>query len=262
MSGNPQDRVTTIRVTDLGVSLSGRQVLTGINFEVPVSSWTAILGPNGAGKTTLLRALLGHQAHTGEVRFNQPNVGTPTHTPNIAFVPQRPEIPAFMTVAEYVALGRAPRDGWGAPKAQGQQTIARVLQQLDLTALAAQQLTKLSGGEQQRAVLARALVQEPDILLLDEPTTGLDLHHRAALMDLIEGARRDGLTVISTLHDLTLAAAYAQHSVVLQRGKLAQAGPTENVITSEQFAAVFDNRIAVHRLPNNQMVVLPQASKG
>lgn len=255
MSGNPQDRVTAIRVTDLGVSLSGRQVLTGINFEVPVGSWTAILGPNGAGKTTLLRALLGHQAHSGEVRLNTP-------TPNIAFVPQRPEIPAFMTVAEYVALGRAPRDGWGAPKAQGQQTIARVLQQLDLTALAAQQLTKLSGGEQQRAVLARALVQEPDILLLDEPTTGLDLHHRAAFMDLIEGARRDGLTVISTLHDLTLAAAYAQHSVVLQRGKLVQAGPTADVITSEKFAAVFDNRIAVHRLANGRLVVLPQASKG
>lgn len=245
----------TIRVTDLGVSLSGRQVLTDINFEVPAGSWTAILGPNGAGKTTLLRALLGHQAHTGEVRFNTAN-------PNIAFVPQRPEIPAFMTVAEYVALGRAPRDGWGTPTAHGQQTIERTLASLDLAHLAAQQLTKLSGGEQQRAVLARALVQEPDILLLDEPTTGLDLHHKAAFMDLIEGARRDGLTVVSTLHDLTLAAAYAQHSVVLESGKVALAGPTASIITSTEFAAVFDNRIAVHQLPNNQVVVLPQTNKG
>lgn len=247
--------MSAIRVTNLSVTLSGRPVLTDINFEVPAGSWTAILGPNGAGKTTLLRALLGHQAHTGEVRFNTPD-------PNIAFVPQRPEIPAFMTVAEYVALGRAPRDGWGAPTAHGQQTIDRVLEQLDLTELATHQLTKLSGGEQQRAVLARALVQEPDILLLDEPTTGLDLHHKAAFMDLIEGARRNGLTVISTLHDLTLAAAYAQHSVVLRSGKVTLAGPTASIITSTAFAAVFDNRIAVHRLPNNQLVVLPQTSKG
>lgn len=247
--------MNAIRVTDLGVTLSGRQVLTDINFEVPAGSWTAILGPNGAGKTTLLRSLLGHQSHTGEVRFNKP-------TPNIAFVPQRPEIPAFMTVAEYVALGRAPRDGWGPPTAPGQQTIERVLAQLDLAHLAAQQLTKLSGGEQQRAVLARALVQEPDILLLDEPTTGLDLHHKSAFMDLIEGARRRGLSVVSTLHDLTLAAAYAQHAVVLQSGKVTLAGPTTQTITSTEFAAVFDNRIVVHRLPNNQMVVLPETNKG
>lgn len=260
MSAIPEAATPAIRVTDLGVTLSGRPVLTDINFEASTGSWTAILGPNGAGKTTLLRSLLGHQAHTGEVRFTTPTAAAPT--PNIAFVPQRPEIPAFMTVAEYVALGRAPRDGWGTPTTHGQQTIARVLEQLDLTALATQQLTKLSGGEQQRAVLARALVQEPDILLLDEPTTGLDLHHKAAFMDLIEGARGNGLTVISTLHDLTLAAAYAQHSVVLENGKVALAGPTATIITSTEFAAVFDNRIAVHRLPNNQLVVLPQSNKG
>ena len=262
MSAIPEVASAAVRVTDLGVTLPVRSVLTDINFEVPAGSWTAILGPNGAGKTTLLRTLLGHQAHTGEVRFSQPGTGAPMPAPNIAFVPQRPEIPAFMTVAEYVALGRAPRDGWGTPTAHGQQTIDRVLEQLDLTALATQQLTKLSGGEQQRAVLARALVQEPDILLLDEPTTGLDLHHKAAIMDLIEGARRNGLTVISTLHGSTLAAAYAQHSVVLESGKVALAGPTASIITSTEFAAVFDNRIAVHRLPNHQLVVLPHTSKG
>ena len=253
---NPQNaiEVAGLSVT-LGTGTAARQVLHDVSFQVAAGSWTAILGPNGAGKTTLLRAILGHQPQENQ-RSQPASVTISPATPNIAFVPQRPEIPAFMTVAEYVALGRSPRDGWGRETAYGRAIREQNLGALDLAALANRQLTQLSGGEQQRAVLARALTQQPDILLLDEPTAGLDIHHKAAFMQLIEGARRDGLTVVSTLHDLTLAAAFAQHSVVLQNGRVALQGPTDQVVTTPEFAAVFDNRIEVHRLPDNSHVVL------
>ena len=253
---NPQNaiEVAGLSVT-LGTGTAARQVLHDVSFQVAAGSWTAILGPNGAGKTTLLRAILGHQPQENQ-RSQPASVTISPATPNIAFVPQRPEIPAFMTVAEYVALGRSPRDGWGRETAHGRAIREHNLEALDLAALAKRQLTQLSGGEQQRAVLARALTQQPDILLLDEPTAGLDIHHKAAFMQLIEGARRDGLTVVSTLHDLTLAAAFTQHSVVLQNGRVALQGPTDQVVTTPEFAAVFDHRIAVHRLPDNSHVVL------
>jgi iron complex transport system ATP-binding protein len=253
---NPENaiEVAGLSVT-LGTGTAARQVLHDVSLQVAPGSWTAILGPNGAGKTTLLRAILGHQPHDAD-RHRPGSVTISPATQNIAFVPQRPEIPAFMTVAEYVALGRSPRDGWGRETAHGRAIREQNLEGLDLAALAKRQLTQLSGGEQQRAVLARALTQQPDILLLDEPTAGLDIHHKAAFMQLIEGARRDGLTVVSTLHDLTLAAAFAQHSVVLQNGRVALQGPTAQVIATTEFAAVFDHRIAVHRLPDNSHVVL------
>ena len=153
-----------ISIRNVAKTYGKDHIMKGVDLEIRNREFVVILGPSGCGKSTLLRAILGHQPH--EVDRPQPgSVNISPATPNIAFVPQRPEIPAFMTVAEYVALGRSPRDGWGRETAHGRAIREQNLGALDLAALANRHLSQLSGGEQQRAVLARALTQQPDILL-------------------------------------------------------------------------------------------------
>jgi iron complex transport system ATP-binding protein len=237
-----------IRAEGLGVTLAGNAVLADIDLNIASGTWTAVLGPNGAGKTTLLRAILGHQAHTGTLDVA---------TRNIAYVPQRPELPAGMTISEYIALGRAPRDGWGRETSHGSQVRTDVTERLELGALANRQLAQLSGGEAQRAVLARALVQEPELMLLDEPTTALDPQHKVSILDELERSRAAGMTIVTALHDLNLALLYAPEALLLAAGRTVLTGPLQSIAQRSEFAAVFDNRIKVGNDEKGQPFILP-----
>ena len=156
-------------------------VLDGVRLSVPAGTWLAVIGPNGAGKTTLLRCLLGFHPHGGEVRLD----GTPVAglsrrelARTMAYAAQSPVLPEGITTRDYVTLGRTPhRSLLAGPGAADRRVVEEVMGRLELTALADRPLATLSGGEQQRAVLARALAQRPRILLLDEPTAALDLGH-------------------------------------------------------------------------------------
>jgi iron complex transport system ATP-binding protein len=149
--------------------------------ELPAAGdWLVLLGPNGAGKTTQLRHLL-HQ-HRDE---------------NVGYLAQRPELPAGMTVLEYVALGRNRIDGWGRQTDRGRELMDSLLERLHLSHLANHNLDRISGGEAQRAAIARVLIQEPKILLLDEPTSALDPQHRVLVLDLVEEVRAAGASVVS-----------------------------------------------------------------
>ncbi len=244
-----------ISVQDLSIRASEKLILNHISVDIPLTKWTCLVGPNGAGKTTFLKALLGLQPYSGSIMQNGQEVYR-NHLRNVAFVPQQPQIPMGMTVAEYVALGRAKRDGWGKESLKSRNLIYEILLQTQLFGLHKQHVAALSGGEMQRALIARALAQEPEIILLDEPTSALDLHHQIATLNNIEILKDRGVTIISTMHDITLAAMYAERIVVMHGGRILLDGPAASVIHSAELREAFDNRINVYTLDSGRPVIV------
>jgi iron complex transport system ATP-binding protein len=226
------------------------RVLDGVGLSVPVGGWLAVIGPNGAGKTTLLRCLLGFHPYEGEVRLDgTPLAGLPRRrrAQLMAYAPQSPVLPEGISTRDYVALGRTPhRPLLAGPRAADQRVVDEVMGRLELAGLADRPLATLSGGEQQRAVLARALAQQPRVLLLDEPTASLDLGHAQQVLDLVDRLRRqDGLTVVTTLHDLTLAGQYCDRLALLSGGRLVAEGPPAQVLTTEALRTHYGARAQV-----------------
>ncbi|GAA2152124.1 ABC transporter ATP-binding protein [Actinomadura napierensis] len=242
----------TVAVRGLDVALGGRPVLKGVSLKVPAGSWTAVIGPNGAGKSTLLRAVLGLLPCTGAITVAGADLSAlkPRQRARlVAYAPQSPSLPVGMTVFDYTLLGRSPYIPHLGRESTRDRTIAgEVLDRLDLAGLAGRPLDQLSGGERQRVVLARALAQQTSVLLLDEPTTALDIGHQQQVMELIDRLRlSDGLTVVTTIHDLTLAGQYADDLVLLSGGRVAAAGKPGTVLTRAAIEEHFQAR--VHVLP-------------
>jgi len=255
--------VSGISARGLEVRYDGRVALAGVDLDVAAGEWAAVVGPNGAGKTSLLRALAGTVPSTGMVAVGgMPRRGMPRRcwARLVAAVAQHPVLPAGMTATEDVLLGRTPHLGYLA--AAGAADVAAALsalERLDAGALAARPLGSLSGGERQRVVLARALAQDPEVLLLDEPTASLDIGHQQQVLDLVDGLRRErGLAVVAALHDLTLAAQYAGRLILLDRGRVAAEGTAAAVLTPEALARFSGARVALLRGPDGEMVVAPR----
>ena len=245
-----------IKIDSLNVRIGSKEILREIDLELSHGKWTCLVGPNGAGKTTLLRVILGAAEYSGSVTDNGAEVFN-NHSRNVAFVPQHPNIPAGMSVAEYVMLGRAKRDGWGTESKSSKSLVARTLKATGLFGAQNQLVSQLSGGEMQRALIARALVQEPEMILLDEPTSALDLHHQIAILNSIESLKSSGVTIISTMHDITLAAMYADHLVVMKSGGVLLSGAAKSVVHSPELKDAFENRINVFTLDSGREVILP-----
>ncbi len=209
----------------LSVSLGGREVLSDVSFELSAGVFAGVLGPNGAGKTTLLRALLGTVAHRGSVRLE----GRP------AYVPQAGAIDAGFPIDALgvVLMGRYPRLGWRRrPGAEDRRRSLEIIEQVGLAAEARVSFAALSGGQRQRALVGRALAQEGDVLLLDEPLTGVDAPSEAVLLDVFEAQRRSGRTVVMTTHDLAQAARVCDRLLLLNRSLVAD-GRTDEVFRPE-----------------------------
>jgi iron complex transport system ATP-binding protein len=238
-----------IETRDLWVRFGPVAAVRGLSLRAESGGWTALIGPNGAGKTSALRALAGLVPFDGEVRIEDQDagrLGRRALARLIAFVPQKPETPPELTVAEYVLLGRTPHISYlGGEGQRDREAAARALRRLDLEEFAQRPLGSLSGGELQRAVLARALAQEARILLLDEPTTSLDLGRQQLVLELVDELRQEGLTVVTTMHDLTLAGQYAEHVVLLDGGSVVAEGSAAEVLSAANLAAHYGANVRV-----------------
>ncbi|MCX6455384.1 MAG: ABC transporter ATP-binding protein [Actinobacteria bacterium] len=245
-----------IEIQDLTVRIGATEILKDLNLTIAANNWTCFVGPNGAGKTTLLKSILGSQSYAGSLKDDGVEVFN-NHDRNVAFVPQHPQIPVGMSVTEYVMLGRAKRDGWGTESKESRALVVDTLKLTGLYGMQNQFITRLSGGEMQRALIARALVQQPELILLDEPTSALDLHHQIAVLNKIEILKEREVTIISTMHDITLAAMYADQIVVMKEGRILLSGASDVVVHSDQLKEAFENRINVFTLDSGRSVILP-----
>jgi iron complex transport system ATP-binding protein len=227
-----------IRARGIGVDLGGRAVLRDVDLDVAAGEWVTIVGPNGAGKSTLLRRVAGLADGRGELHLDGRPVSAMRHRDRarfVALVPQAPVVPDGIRVVDYVLLGRTPYLGpLRAETARDLAIVHDALSRLDLDGFAERAVTTLSGGERQRVAIARALAQQAPVVLLDEPTTALDVGHQQQVLELIDTLRHaHGLTVVTTMHDLTLAGQYADRVVLLDGGRVVVTGPAAEVLTEE-----------------------------
>jgi iron complex transport system ATP-binding protein len=250
-------------VSDLSVWRGGRRVLDRVDLALRTGSFTAVIGPNGAGKSTLLGAIAGLVRYTGDVRID----GRPVRAlrrreraKELAVVPQVAVVPDEMPVLDYVLLGRTPHIAYWSHETDADIEVARTaLDALDALHLSDRLLGEVSGGERQRVLLARAVAQEAPLLLLDEPTTHLDIGHQVGVLDVAERLRADhGRTLLVALHDLTLAGQYADTIVLLDAGRVVATGSPAEVLAEPVLAARFGATLAVLTDPAGRPVVVPQ----
>ena len=251
-----------LEACELSVTLGRAQVVRDVSATIERGEWVALIGPNGAGKTTILRALAGLVSFAGQVLLEGRSVATSSRREiarQIALVPQHPQTPPELTVAEYVLLGRTPHIGYLATETRSDRLAAeRAIARLALRPFAERPLGSLSGGELQRAVLARALAQEAPILLLDEPTSALDLGRQQQALELVDSLRRDDeLTVVSAMHDLSLAGQYADRLLLLDRGQVVAEGSATEVLSEASIASYYGAHVRVIH-ENSSVFVLPQ----
>lgn len=245
-----------IRWKGVRVAYNGSFVVGPIDLEVRSGEWVALIGPNGAGKSTLLRSAVGGVEFSGEVSLG----GAPRRLGiDIAWMPQRPTLPDEMTVGEYALLGRTPHLRYlQSERAADFAATESALRRLDLQGLRNRRLRTLSGGEAQRVVLARALAQESPVLLLDEPTSSLDLGHAVDVLELIDDLRvGGGLTVVTAIHDLTLAERFADRLVLMASGQIVSQGGGAEVLTAEALRAYYGAGVHVITV-GNRPTVIPQ----
>ncbi len=263
-------RCTGVRVRHDGAE---RDAVAGVTFTVPAGGWLTLAGPNGCGKSTLLHALAqvlapsagtitlaGHDIVGGSGALHSLRGLSPAAARRrrelartVALMPQVPVIPEGMRVREYVHLGRHPHAG--AFAAEDYSVTDSCLETLNLTAFAERPVAELSGGERQRVTLARALAQEPRILLLDEPTSALDIGHAQDVLELVEGVRAvHGLTVIAAMHDLTLAGQHGDRVALLHHGALECVGMPDEILTAQRISDVYGADVEILHRPDGPVV--------
>lgn len=250
-AGEPTAGGHTLRAHDLTLAYDDREVVRDLSLDIPPGKITCIVGANACGKSTLLRSLARLlKPCAGEVLLDGKSIhrlSTRQVATTLGILPQAPIAPEGITVADLVARGRYPHQKWFRQwTARDEQIITAAMRETGVVALARRPVDELSGGQRQRVWIAMALAQGTDLLLLDEPTTYLDLAHQIDVLDLLTDLnRRDGRTIVLVLHDLNQAARYSDHLIAISDGAVVAAGGPAEVITEELVERVFGLRCRV-----------------
>lgn len=242
-----------LELEDVTLGYDKVDILSHLSVQIPHGNLVAVVGPNGAGKSTLFKALVGLMpVRSGKIFIH----GQPlsTHTDCVAYIPQREEVDwRFpVTVEDVVMMGRFGRQGWlRRPSAEDQRIVKQSMEQMGIISFSKRAIHELSGGQQQRVFLARALAQEPHILLMDEPFNGVDYSTQEATLNLMDDLHRRGVTLLVSTHDLSLAAERFEQILLLNRKLIAFGKPAE-VFSSEHLRQAFSGQVL---LINNAMVI-------
>jgi len=257
--------MTKLSASHLHVERGGRTILHDLSFEAESGALIVVIGPNGAGKSTLMSTLVGLESPTsGQVTLD----GAPLHQIDSkalarrrAYLPQNPRCEWPLPVERLVALGLTPTlPPFGPLSDEMHARVQAALQAYDIVHLADQAATTLSGGELSRAMLARAVVGDPEMLIVDEPTTGLDPRHALDAMARLKNLTAQGRLVIASVHDLTLAARFADRIIALADGRIVANGPALEVLTADLLRRIFSVDAAVLQTPGGPLVDISTAA--
>lgn len=252
-----------IKVDNITVNLGGNDILKDLSLNIPKGKVTAILGPNGCGKSTLLKSIARiNPLAKGKIFVNEQDiysVGSRAFAQQLAILTQSPQSPPDLTVNDLVSLGRFPYHTWWKKATKEDSDIVLwALKETNLLDFRGRILSTLSGGERQRAWIAMALAQQPQVLLLDEPTTYLDICHQLEVMQILARLNKElHLTVVMVLHDINHAIHYADYVAVMKKGFLKAIGDPIEKVTPELLKAVFNVKVDTFTSSNGLPVVLP-----
>ncbi|MBI2568376.1 MAG: ABC transporter ATP-binding protein [Candidatus Schekmanbacteria bacterium] len=256
-----------LEVDGVSFSYGTATTLRNISFAVGSNDLLALIGPNGSGKSTLLRIAAGlMRPDSGVVRLAGASLASLSRRAiarRIAFVPQETTVAFPFGVGEIVMMGRYPHlSAFGFEGERDAQVAREAMAATETLHLADRSFAELSGGEKQRVLIAAALAQEPEILVLDEPTSSLDLHHQVGIFRTLLRANERGLTIIAALHDLNLAAGYCSRLMLLDSGAIAAIGAPRDVLTETRLAAVYRTAVRLLGLPDGAFFVVPKYQRG
>ncbi|WP_370280455.1 Fe(3+) dicitrate ABC transporter ATP-binding protein FecE [Pontibacterium sp.] len=243
-----------LNIEGLRLSYGKRTVIDNLDLEISAGRITALIGPNGCGKSTLLKTIARVLTpQKGRVRLKSQDIhkqDSRTISQQLALLPQSPITPEGVSIRDLVGYGRAPWCGrWGRLSSNDEQIVTDALNQVGLAELADRPATALSGGQRQRAWIAMILAQQTDLVLLDEPTTWLDINHQIELLQMMRRLNDSGKTIVVVLHDLNQACRYCDELVVLQHGQLQSQGAPADIFTPQLVSSVFDVQAEIHRDP-------------
>lgn len=263
MNASPP-RPPAYEVDRLSFAYGSAPVLQEVRLSLAAGGFGALLGPNGSGKSTLLRLLVGRlRPSAGSIRLAGQaldRLKPAVRARIVGYLPQEIHAAYPFTVAEVVLMGRYPHLSFGLESHRDVETAARCMERTATAHLAERPFSTLSGGEKQRVLLASVLAQEPEVLLLDEPTAALDLHHQHEVMGLLSDLHRDGLAILMVTHDLNLASRYCPLLWLLHQGRVIAEGTPEQVIAPAVLGTVYGDRFRIVRDPDlGRPLVLPPA---
>lgn len=242
-----------LKVENVSAGYDGKKVIRDISFSISAGEFLSLIGPNGAGKTTLFRTISARiYPESGQVLWQGQDLfkmNPLLRAEKIAVLPQFLPLPRGYNVQEFISLGRFPYQKWGELSSSDQEVIQRVIHLLQLENLKNKYLFEISGGELQKILIAQTLVQEPELLLLDEPTSHLDIGHQIEIMDLLKRLNREGLTIIAVLHDLNLASEYCDRLILLNEGKVVKDGSPWEVMDYRIIEKVYNVTVVIKENP-------------
>ncbi|MFW5998886.1 MAG: ABC transporter ATP-binding protein [Bacillota bacterium] len=248
-----------LNLNELNFSYNGTKILNNINLTLNKGEILSLIGPNGSGKTTLLKCINKIlKPDSGIIKLNELNIenfSLKEMAQNLGYVPQEDQSRFPVTVFDAILMGRKPYIRW-KPSAEDLNIVKNIIQKLNIENISLKSINELSGGQKQKVLLGRVLAQKPEIILLDEPTSNLDLKHQLETLNIIKKLSRENISVIIAIHDLSLAERYSDKFVLLNKGKVFAAGGRE-IISEENIEKVYGVKISIKN-HNGRKLIIPE----